>query len=789
MAQTQANKEYATFVRGIVTEASPLTFPENASIDEQNFVLNRDGSRNRRLGMDYEPDAALIDTNFLAAEISDRGVSVHNWFNINEDSTLSFYVVQYGNELYFYDALKETTSLSPKNNGVPLFLGGDGTQSWQMASLGGRLIIVNGFDGVYSLTYDASLDFVGVIAHGLLSRDVWGIDDGLSTDERPLELSATHEYNLLNQGWGAENPDVNDSYYETFAATSGTNTYPSNADLVSSGKKASDDDVFDGKQVARAFTGNTPAPKGTHVIDTFDRSGSRAFVAVNTGLLNNGGLETGHWIGGIYGHFPSLIDLEGYGGLPTFSGLPTDRTNTGVTVVTTYAERFFYSGMESALIGGDSKSPLLGHLVFFSQLVDAADKVGKCYQDADPSSDEQSDLVATDGGFIKIPEMSRCLKLVPYADSLVVFAENGVWEIKGGETGFKATEFQVIKLTDVGAVNSGSIVDVEDRIYFWSTAGIYIIFRDQVSLGLQISNISETSIQTLFEGFSSAATSNVLGAYDPVKKQVRWLLNNTIGYDGTTERFQYNVEIVLDILLEAWYISKLPDPDGDQPYLSAYLVSPSFLSTALSEDVVVDGDQVVSSGLDVVVSSDIRQGDTFKIKYLITKPSTLGATYKHTFSLYNDASFEDWATNNSGIGTDASAFLLTGYETGGDTQRQKQVKYITTHFMRTEQGFVDIGDGNLEAVNPSSCLIQSQWDFTDSAVSGKFGPEFQAYRLKRNFLPAGAGDLFDYGWKVITTKHKLRGRGRALSLLFKTEPQKDLVVYGWGVIFGVNTDV
>ena len=43
-----AEKLYKSFIQGLVTEASPLTFPENASIDEDNFVLNRDGSRSRR---------------------------------------------------------------------------------------------------------------------------------------------------------------------------------------------------------------------------------------------------------------------------------------------------------------------------------------------------------------------------------------------------------------------------------------------------------------------------------------------------------------------------------------------------------------------------------------------------------------------------------------------------------------------------------------------------------------------------------------------------------------------
>ena len=54
MPQSNQTGEFNTFVGGLVTEASPLTFPENASIDEANFELDRNGSRSRRLGMDYE---------------------------------------------------------------------------------------------------------------------------------------------------------------------------------------------------------------------------------------------------------------------------------------------------------------------------------------------------------------------------------------------------------------------------------------------------------------------------------------------------------------------------------------------------------------------------------------------------------------------------------------------------------------------------------------------------------------------------------------------------------------
>ena len=56
MTRTTLAAELNTFVKGLITEATPLTFPANASLDEDNFVLNRQGSRQRRFGMNFEED-------------------------------------------------------------------------------------------------------------------------------------------------------------------------------------------------------------------------------------------------------------------------------------------------------------------------------------------------------------------------------------------------------------------------------------------------------------------------------------------------------------------------------------------------------------------------------------------------------------------------------------------------------------------------------------------------------------------------------------------------------------
>ena len=102
MAQ-KGEKAFRSFVKGLVTEANQLTFPENASVDEANFVLNRDGSRYRRLGVDYEASYALTATGLTATQIAQGKQSFHIWESPAGDTTVSLGIVRIYNKLWFID--------------------------------------------------------------------------------------------------------------------------------------------------------------------------------------------------------------------------------------------------------------------------------------------------------------------------------------------------------------------------------------------------------------------------------------------------------------------------------------------------------------------------------------------------------------------------------------------------------------------------------------------------------------------------------------------------------------
>ena len=150
-----------------------------------------------------------------------------------------------------------------------------------------------------------------------------------------------------------------------------------------------------------------------------------------------------------------------------------------------------------------------------------------------------------------------------------------------------------------------------------------------------------------------------------------------------------------------------------------------------------------------------------------------------TISKANNTTFKDWVTEN-GTGVNYSSYLVTGYEYFGDIQKRKQVPYIQFYFERTEDGF-SIVNGSVVLDNQSSCKVQAQWNWADSANSGKWGTEFQAYKLLRNYIPTSASDSFDYGDKIIITKNKLRGSGKVLSLKIQSEEGKDMKLQGWAM--------
>lgn len=702
-ASTQ--KTYNTFIKGFITEAGPLTFPENASIAEENCVLNRDGSRQRRLGMDFEDNFDLVSATIDSA----AGVSSFLWENVGNDASKNFAVVQVGRKLLVFDAGAASVSGS-------LIANLDGSAFWvneaqlEFASGNGWLFISGASRDLLYLEYDASTGVVTIKNRDIWVRDIWGVDDALEVDDHPATLSPSHRYNLWNQGW----PDDKITAYH--AALS---VYPSNAQQWFLGRK--DDNTFDPTQLKETDFGATPAPKGHYLISPFNRSFWRTS---RTGLT-----------------------------------VPADGDTTHPSTVEFAFQRIWLAGMQSDSPLDTAVSPNLTGMVLYSRTIRGTKDFNQFHSDADPTSEIDSELVDTDGGFVIIPDSGKIHRLLALGASVVVLAENGVWEINGGDQVFTATNQQVRKLSSFGAVAPRAVVAAEADAFYWSKGGIYLLSPDS-SGRLAATNVTENTIQSFYNALDLPTKRNAVGTYDAANKTVKWMYNNDPGYTGNSFTARYNHELVLDLSLEAWYPNSISSLDEPSPYIAGYLPSPDFL----------------------LRKEGVRsRGDTF-IKYLVIQfVDPLTNTASISFAYYRDETFRDWKSLD-GAGTPFLSYFVTGYELMGDTARDKQAPYITVHQKRTETRAVDDGGGNAVPNNPSGLYMQAQWGWATSPTSGRWNNPQQVYRLPRPYTLTIGQDI-DYGDSVVTTKNRVRGSGKALSLYFYSDGDKDFYLHGWAVSF------
>lgn len=721
--------EINSFVKGLVTEAGPLTFPDNASLVDENFVLNKDGSRRRRKGLREEDGGIIlgapIDTDFP------NPPSVHMWRNPLRNGSFDIVVVQVGPNLFFFNSEAVPLSSGLLNGHSAVVIPDAKDRRISVASARGQLVVTAGSDSIHILDYDETSDTISRKTQRLEIRDVFGIEDGFAVDERrpiasPIPTMSTeemsHVYNLRNQGWpastrGVLNPSNGDiSEFDPVILPLNEPGDPpvealaSNADVFFHGKISASSDaeavgVYSPYTLRDQVFGTSPAPRGRFIIDLFNRSDSRQ----------------------------QYLD-DNLGAFPSGTVLPVDRTTGIVSTVASYNGRVFYAVKEESIEGGDSRTPRLGAMVFFSQVIEGEEDITKCYADADPTSEHIFDPIDTDGGFVVLPDAGEILGLAPLGGSLFVLTTNGVWEVHGGEAPFSATNVNVSKTTSIGALSTSSIVVAEEVITYWADGGIYMITIDAVSRRGSADNLTTNTIDTFYRNIRPDSKKNSFGVFDPVNRQLRWWFRSSFGLPYPAE-----TELVFDVDLRAFYVNRVT--------------------------------RFASEGVGGAVALP-------EIRYLYVQAA--GNSVSLGFYHYWDEQFRDPAG-------DAKARLLTGYLTGGTGSLDKQVVHLITHFARTETGFsYHPLDGGLSFKNPSGCIVTPQWEWTNSPSAGRWGKPFQAYRLTRPYYPTDENDPFDYGYTVVTAKHGIRGKGKALSLLFESEPGKDVHILGWGLDLKVN---
>lgn len=768
--------EIKTFSGGLKTEAPKLQFPENASQDELNFDLGTDGSRFRRLGFDFEENGIPVATDFNWADVTSVAQSSYLWEQVGGIPGKQFLVIQLGTQLYFFDPNADVVS---SQTALRINVAGaDGTKRFGMCAVEGMLVLVSGTAVVNTITYNSSSNSLSTEQGRIKIRDVFGVQERsdpryeTENDYRGA-LTWDHYYNLYNQGWAIPRYDWVMGVTDTTDAVhlgmnKGNGAAPSNSDTVWLGLQERpiaqegsgaelrfiSAECFHYKQFKGLWGSSEQAARGFFIIDAFNRGSSRAteWAAHKT-------------------KYPNTENL--IGAMPFL----TDQTVGGPTTVAEHAGRVFYAGCKGDVIDGDKRSPNYANYIFFSTLVKHQKDFFICYQSGDPTSRDKNDLVDTDGGFLKISEAKNIMAMFSLGPRLIVMAENGIWAVTGGsDYGFGATNYKVSKISTYGLLGPKSVVVEGDTAYYWGAGAIYQIGTNQMG-DPTVTDVSTASIRKFYNLISADVKAEAVGGYDKFSRRISWMyhpkeLNVSTGVD--------NYELILDLNFNCYIPFKITSDNVIKPFIVGSFSSPLYSVKYTTQTVVDSGlNTVVTSSGDIVGSRVATSVATTSFSKYIGMLQGLAGELSIFFGAYWRPDFRDWKYI-SGTGTDAAAYLLTGDTTMGDAAVKKQIPYLTMFMLNTEDRMED----DIPQIG-SSCLGRMQWDFSDGIQSGRWSREMQLYRRPRHRYTQGDGDMYT-GEKLVISKSKMRGNGKAFALHLQTEPDKDLQIVGWSLSVTAN---
>ena len=726
-----------SFVKGLITEATGLTYPENACTETFDCRFLKTGEVRRRKGINFEID---YETYTLTGDAlrSASAVTEYLWQGAAGNSNNTFAVIQVGQYLYFY---KASATLSDTRNSLgnidlnPLDLSTYAVSGaanpyehpCSFASGDGRLFVVSKHLEPFYVEYDPSTGAFSGTQITIKVRDISGdTADPYEINERPTATVATvdvsHLYNLYNQGW-AESvliDDDNDTSISTTVSNpvtvwdsghtgaSARSDLPSNSDRWWLFKNAQEE--FSLKQVASVTFSSGSAPKGHYILNAFD------------------------------------MDRD------TASGLTGVTTTTSgeyrPSAVAFFANRVWYAGVDAS--GYNST-------IYFSQILDDISKAGNCYQLNDPTDEQFYDLLANDGGTISTPAIANVVKLMVVENSLIIFATNGIWSISGSEgIGFTAVDFAVQKISDLQNRGRLSYVDVNGVPAWINAQGIYILKQDPITGG-GVSSLSSNTIQTFFDEIPKTSIPYIKGVYNQDDKCVYWLYKSET-VNPVDRNYEYDRVLVLNTETGAFYPWTI-GVSSARNVLGIMVVTGSSIETSI--------DNVITSGLDDVVATlaedqvvanttatvAIAPTTKFLVEYLDS------GVRKITWAEEFCTTYEDFNACTAGQGVDYSSYFISGYKLRGEGNKDQRTSYLTLH-SRQETN--------------SSVYLQGLWDYRNNSSTKRWSNPQQGYLNRANV-------------DFVTRKLKIRGNGLALQIKCYSETNKPFNIVGWSILDTVGT--
>lgn len=673
----------------------------------------------------------------------------------------------------------------------------------------GRMFVVGKHTEPFFVEYNATTGLFDTERIVVQERDFIGIEDGIAIAVQPGELTQTHDYNLRNRGWLPGNilqyftdkdvyPSKTQIQWRGMVRLDPTGFNPDDGI-----KQFSSDKLF-----SELFQ-DSSAPQGHLRLDTFDTRLAYDSSNVQTSALFEDLIDITNAPGEFYDltlkstahgladgatidvvgltiiwfdafgkaqkniyNGPYVIDLvsvdefkirvkrSGSFGIAVLKGGSWAESGTSgeavyivrstddadalkyrFTSVEYFAGRVWYAG---------ALDHRLGNKLYFSVISEDPKKSGRCYQEADPTSEFISELVPTDGGVIVIPAMQDVLALATFGHYLLVFARNGVWQVGPGELGiFSPTSYSVRKVSDAGCIARKSVSVSEDFPVYWSHDGIYALSQDQNSGFLVAQNITRDTINSMYLSIPIEHRADAQVVYDLYRKRLMWFFSPqqpvptavppAVGDDepspgplspvffqqDAVERLGYTHVLLFDLRLQAW--TKWALHTGN----NFYVIREAFI---LNNDYIENDDVRVK----LLVIQNTPPTSPLMVKEFNSTPLTYGD--------FNSPSLL------------AVAYIATGPDSLGEPAKFKYAPIVNVFFKRVEGALLQ---------------MQGRWDWARGSTSGKMTNFFNVYR--EDARPN------QEAFAMVVTRNKLPGRGRNVFLFFRTVNDKNVWLDGYTI--------
>ncbi len=412
-----------------------------------------------------------------------------------------------------------------------------------------------------------------------------------------------------------------------------------------------------------------------------------------------------------------------------------------------------------------------GSMIYFSQTITSTDfpaeQLSSCYSINDPTAEYLNGALATDGGYITIPEIENIVAMRPYTDGVLIFARNGVWYITGSGGGqFAGNSYAYYKITDEGCVAGTSVVEARGMMVYWSDNGILAITPNAQTRSLNAQSITDGKISTYYKNM--LRSKYVHGAYNKEEDSIIWGFsdsNNTLRFTSTGGLLMNESSVYVELYgcntlrLKLSTMAFTLDRMADEMHFCG---------------ISHTGDRILATCWETTDNTTLRQS---VFVYMEGAEPISSKALKYRDWIVSDHNSDTYTLSPTGL-YDTELIITSN---GQLAIASRQIEGVRCAFKYTQY------EAEIESEPQmiyGSCLMQVQYDGAINFTTGKWTEPQQVCRVTQPWLPISPADRYPY--EILHTKTRVRGRGLVGRVKFKSEDTKDFKLLGYAVDFSVS---